>query len=205
MKLKHAETAVLLALAITMLVATAFSSRQTELSNKLVRLHVVANSDTDADQSLKLAVRDAVLDTLAEPMRAATTRDEGLRIINDHMGDILAAAQRVIADAGYGYTVSATLTSEDFPTRLYEHFTLPAGAYESLRVTIGDGAGRNWWCVVYPPLCREIAVAEEVEEAFSELDEDEIRLITEDIDSGDTKVKFRIFEIIGKIKRFFGK
>ncbi|MDR3310956.1 MAG: stage II sporulation protein R [Oscillospiraceae bacterium] len=197
------ETATLIALSATMLITSAFSEKQAALAEKIIRLHVVAASDSDADQSLKLRVRDAVLAVLAEPLSQAVTRGEALAAAERLLPEIEAAAREEIARSGFGYSVAATLESERFPTRVYDDFTLPAGVYESLRITIGSGAGTNWWCVVFPALCREAATEEQTEAAFSALSGGEIKLITDG--SGGVKIKFRLFEGISKLKKLLGK
>lgn len=150
---------------------------QRQLSQQVVRLHVLANSDSEADQALKLAVRDAVL-RQAEPLLAgAANRVSAEEAISAHLADISAAGQAVVDEAGYDYTVRSELTSCYFPTREYTDFSLPAGEYRALRVEMGAAAGHNWWCVVYPPLC-SVGV-EETEPASLGLGEDQIGLITQ--------------------------
>ena len=128
------------------------------LRRSTVRLHVLAHSDSEADQALKLRVRDAVNDAAAEVLAEAATHGEALVLLEAALPSLTAAAQQVVCDEGYTYPVRTELTAMYFTTRTYESGTFPAGVYDALRVTIGDGAGRNWWCVVYPPLCVSAAV-----------------------------------------------
>ena len=124
--------------------AAALQMDQQALADKLVRLHVVANSDTEEDQALKLKVRDAVL-TVVDGLN----RDE----LQSNLPMIRNAARDCLRGQGSNYSVEVTLQKERFPTRAYESFSLPAGVYTALRVTIGEGGGRNWWCVAFPSIC----------------------------------------------------
>ena len=123
--------------------------RQT-LKNQVVRLHVVAASDSEEDQAIKLQVRDAVLESLDHSIDNA---EEAKAYLAENLDRIEDTANRVLAEAGCGDTASVTLQKENFDTRVYDTFTLPAGIYDALRITIGAGEGHNWWCVAFPSLC----------------------------------------------------
>ncbi len=131
---------------------TVLSDRQ-YLDENLIRLHVVANSDSDADQALKLQVRDAIVESLQAAMAQMPDADTARAYIQENLAQLQALANRTLQDAGSGDTAVVTLEKEAFSTRQYDTFTLPAGVYEALRVTIGEGEGENWWCVVFPTLC----------------------------------------------------
>lgn len=150
--------------------AAALQREQQALADKLIRLHVVANSDSERDQWEKLQVRDAVL-AVAEGMKPEE--------LENSLPQLQKAAQARLEALGSASGVSVTLCQEHFPTRLYDTFTLPAGVYRSLRVTIGRGEGHNWWCVVFPSICLR-ATAEELEAAAvsAGFSEQEIALIT---------------------------
>lgn len=149
-KVLAALTLLLAALALTGLW---LDGQQSQLAHKMVRLHVLANSDERDDQALKLQVRDAVL-ARAEPLLAQTAQvEEAAEVLAGNLEELTQAAQETIAREGYQYPVSVELEETWFPTRQYESFALPAGNYQALRVVIGEGGGRNWWCVVFPPLC----------------------------------------------------
>lgn len=120
------------------------------LTENVVRLHVVANSDSEEDQALKLQARDAIQAYLAPILRGASSSEEARNRMTAHLEDIEAAARSVLPE---DTTVTVTLQKEVFDTRHYDTFSLPAGVYDSLRVTIGEGAGHNWWCVVFPDFC----------------------------------------------------
>ena len=161
-QLKWFEIALMLAAAAFLVTGALAHGTQQQLADKVVRLHVLANSDSEEDQALKLRVRDAVLErteTLLELERIAAEE---------------------IAAAGYDYPVTAELTDTEFPTREYDGFTLPAGKYLALRVVIGEGAGRNWWCVVFPPLCAAASADVPAAALAAGLDMEEVRLITEE-------------------------
>ena len=123
------------------------------LSDGLIRLHVVAASDSEKDQAVKLQVRDAVIAYVEEAMTHVMTLREAKDWLQDHLPGIQQTANEVLREWGLAYEARVTLEKEAFPVRHYEDFSLPAGVYNSLRVSLGDGEGKNWWCVVYPPLC----------------------------------------------------
>ncbi len=178
--------------------AAAAERASRELSGKLVRLHVVANSDTAADQEQKLRVRDAVLRALEEELEGVTSPGEARVRIRCALSKIEEAARAVVESEGCDYAVSATLLRENFPTTEYDTFSLPAGAYTSLRVTIGEGAGHNWWCVVFPPMCGSASMEEA---AAAGLTSDDISLMTGR--TGGYVVRFRVLELWGRIKALF--
>lgn len=128
------------------------ADRQT-LSEDIIRLHVVANSDSEEDQAVKLKVRDAITGRLDAIMEKLPSKKEARAYILEHVEELQALANKVLKEVGSLDTARVTLTEECFDTREYETFSLPAGVYESLRVTIGSGEGKNWWCVVFPTLC----------------------------------------------------
>ena len=124
-----------------------------KLNEELIRLHVVANSDSEEDQAIKLQVRDAVVANLRESMANMADVEQAKIYIRDNLPKIQSIANQVLAACGVEADAVVSVTKEAFDTRYYDTFKLPAGVYESLRITIGDGAGKNWWCVVFPSLC----------------------------------------------------
>lgn len=194
-KLKPWELAMLLALCFTLLCGTWAQGRQQVLAGKLVRLHVIADSDEDAAQAVKLQVRDAVLAYLEPQLADVTDIDAAQDIIAANLNGIAQAARAVTTD-----TVTVTLGPERYPTREYETFSLPAGEYTSLRVTLGAGEGHNWWCVIFPPLCVESALSDR---AIETLSDDDVKLITEDGDS--YVLRFRVLELWGKLTELLEK
>lgn len=127
------------------------------LYDRFVRLHVLAASDSEDDQALKLRVRDAVIGTLSGRFDGITDTDIAEKICLDAIPELEDAAREVILSAGYTYDCRVTLTRETYPDRTYGSCTLPAGEYRSLRVLIGPADGHNWWCVLFPPLCTGLA------------------------------------------------
>lgn len=138
---------------------------QGQIAGKVLRFHVLANSDTVEDQNLKLAVRDAVGSQMAELLSDVQDRAACEQVVEAHLPEITETAQAVVREAGYGYEVHAAIEETDFPSKTYGKFTFPAGKYEALRVVIGEGAGHNWWCVMYPNMCFEGSMYEVVDES----------------------------------------
>lgn len=167
-----------------------------ELYSDVMRIHILANSDSAADQSLKLAVRDKVLEACSRYYDGCSGKDEALDITRSHIGEIEAAAEREIRRRGFDYPVSARIVTDDFDTRYYGSFTMPAGRYDALRLTIGDGAGKNWWCVMYPSLCVGAASADDMKE---ELDRGEYRVVTSD----KFDFRFRLVEYFEDVRGWF--
>lgn len=190
-RLRPWETALLLALCVFFLSGVWAADTQTGLAGNLVRLHVIANSDSDADQAAKLQMRDKVLQLLSPQLAGCRTREEAVDIILQQK-----PALEALGD------VTVTLGTEYYPTREYDSFSLPAGEYLSLRVVMGAGQGHNWWCVVFPPLCTE-ALAEPVQDAFALLPDDADRLVTQD--GTDYILRFRLVEWWNALAERFGQ
>jgi stage II sporulation protein R len=168
-----------------------------EIYDSVIRLHVLANSDSDADQSLKLLVRDAVLASTKEILKDTTTRDEAQVLLLENLDEIEQAARACLRKNGSAYAVKVSLGEEEYPTRVYENLAFPSGEYLSLRVFIGDAEGQNWWCVLFPPLCLSAATTKkEAEEMFlaAGLSEQQYRIIT-DSDNTKYKLRFKILEV----------
>ena len=138
-----------------------FAAACGQLPRDVVRLHVVANSNGAEDQAVKLLVRDAVLEEAARWYQGAGSMEEASSQLCTHLQSIAGAARQVLGEQGMGYSATAQMTEMYFPTRDYGDFRLPAGRYRPLRVTLGEGAGKNWWCVVFPSLCLPAATQEE--------------------------------------------
>lgn len=193
--LKNWELSMLLALCVTLLFGLWASARSRALSEGLIRLHVLAVSDDENEQRIKLAVRDSVLAYLEPQLDAAPDVTAARGIISAGLDGIRSAAEA----AAEGRPVTVTLSREYYPTRDYGSFALPAGSYESLRVVLGEGEGHNWWCVVFPPLCLSAADAGDALEA---LGGDSARLLTGE---GEGVVfKFRLLELWGELMELLG-
>ena len=200
---KKWELALLLGLCAAMLWGAWSMQRQDALAQKMIRLHVIANSDSEADQALKLEVRDKVLDfTTTVLQRSADMEDAQVRL-REELTRIETIAQREIAAQGYDYPVTAQLASAEFPLKEYDGFSLPAGEYMALRLVIGEGAGQNWWCVVYPPLCTAAATDMPETAIRAGLSGDDVSLITEE-DAGYV-LKFRSLELWEQLRQWLGK
>jgi len=169
---------------------------EAQIYEQVVRLHVLANSDSEEDQALKLCVRDAVLEHSAELLGECTNRTEAEQVIQENMDELCATAQNCVWNAGYDYDVRVRLTREEYPTKDYEAFCFPSGEYLSLQVLIGEGAGQNWWCVLFPPLCLSAATEQRpAEDAFiaAGFTGEQYRIITES-DSPTYRVRFKLLE-----------
>lgn len=173
-------------------------SEAEDIYDGLIRLHVIANSDSEEDQQLKLTVRDRILERVEGLLEEASDTESALSLLREDIGNIEREAREVITGQGFDYGVNAVLTVEYYPTREYDELTLPAGEYKSLKVIIGGGEGQNWWCVLYPPLCRKSASVNE-ELAQTGFTPSQIRLIT-DKDDGKYTMRFRVVEFFSDIK-----
>lgn len=173
-----------------------------EIYETVVRLHVLANSDSEEDQALKLKVRDRILELVSPQVEGCRSQSEAIAAIGGIMHDVEDAARQVIAEEGYDYDVSVIIGEEYYPTRVYETCAFPEGEYVSLRVCIGDAEGQNWWCCLFPPLCLSAASEgeEDNEDAFISvgLTDDQYKIITES-DSPKYRVRFKILETIQKL------
>lgn len=190
-RIKTWELALLLALNITLCTGLWAQRTQRELSDGLVRLHVIADGDEAAQQEMKLRVRDRVLEILTPRLEEAEDAQLAAEIITDSLPELETAASELTG----GLPVRVTLGTESYPTREYDTFSLPAGHYTSLRVEIGSARGQNWWCVVFPPLCMDSALTEAVRTGA--LTDSEIALITGE--SEGYAVRFRLLELWGEL------
>ena len=172
------------------------------IKDKVLRLHVIANSDSEEDQALKLAVRDGVLSRAEALYPPDATLDQARAALADHLDELAAACQAEEDAHGGTDRVTAQLTRCWFPTKTYDGFALPAGEYEALRVVIGDGRGQNWWCVAYPPLCLG-AASETIEDAAQagQFTSGQAKLVTGD--SGPYVLKFKGMELLGRLEGLF--
>ena len=187
--LKIWEISLLIALSVTLCLGTWAQGRQSAISSKLVRLHVIAASDEEAEQALKLRVRDAVLEYLSPRLMGASDSGQARAILRQELAGIRLAAE----SAAEGRPVTVALSRESYPTKSYEGFTLPAGKYESLRITLGEGKGHNWWCIVFPPVCLS---ASQVDTLEQQLGEEDFRLVSE---GEGYELRFRVLELWGEL------
>ncbi len=170
-----------------------------EIYDTVVRLHVLANSDSEEDQALKLRVRDAVLEVTAPLLADCRSQDEARELLESHADEIRDAASRVIFAEGRNDAVTLRLGTEEYPQRDYDSFCFPAGSYLSLRVCIGEAEGQNWWCCLFPPLCLGTSTvsSEDAEDAFISvgLTPSQYKIITES-EQPVYKVRFKLLELL---------
>ncbi len=175
---------------------TGFSGACEDIEDRVFRLHIIANSDSEEDQSLKLKVRDEITTYTEKLFADCKTKEESMDAASRNIDSIRAKAQEAVKKYGYNYTVDAYVTNMSFDTRVYDDFTLPAGKYDALRIVIGKGEGHNWWCVLYPAVC----VPSAQKNIGSVLSDGETEIVTE---SDKYTVKFKIVEIFEGIADFF--
>ena len=170
----------------------------TNLSDAVFRLHVIANSDTDEDQALKLKVRDSLLEYMNKICSNCSTKDEAISIATEHKDEFQKIAEQTIADNGYNYSVKINIDNFYFPTKNYGDISLPAGMYDALRVEIGKAKGQNWWCVMFPSLCfvdiSSGVVDDEAKENLEKNLEEESYTIISETNKSDVKFKFKLSE-----------
>ncbi len=167
-----------------------------QLKEDVLRLHILANSDSPFDQELKMQVRDSVIERISPLYDGVITKAEAISITQKNINVITKVAADVIAQHNSSYSVTAQIKKEYFDTRYYDEFTMPAGMYDTLLITIGEGKGKNWWCVMYPTLCVGASSDFTMKDSFSD---DAYSLITED----EYVFKFKFIEYFEKISAFF--
>lgn len=198
-------TRVMLSLSVGILISAVLSSvipssGEEKLYQNVIRLHVIAESDSDEDQALKLSVRDAVLDLVSDRMESASDYDDAYSLLSGMIPEIEKAAEDRAAEEGSPVSVQVVFDREEYPVRYYEDYALPAGEYMSMRVVLGEGEGANWWCVLFPPLCRDAATsADEDEEKFyaAGFTPEEYKIIKKE-SPAKYKVRFRILEVLSE-------
>ncbi len=178
-----------------------------DVKDSLIRFHVIANSDSDEDQQLKLKVKNKVIEYLYPYLSESKSLDDSRQIIKDNMDEVKTLTQEVIKEEGYNYDVNLQLSRENFPDKSYGNIVLPQGNYEAFRIIIGKGKGRNWWCVMFPPLCfvdesKAEVEYDKVEENIKKEQENKIKDVDSEEDSSDNnnndkiQVKFKVVEVI---------
>lgn len=206
MKLLKIEKAVLFGLLITVMAVTmsgfsAFSTQCDDIRGRVLRLHILANSDSTADQQLKLNVRDKILAQSSELFIAAKTKEQAEDNVRTKLPEITKIAQDEVEKEGYSYTVKAALVHMYFTTRTYGNITLPAGDYDAVRITIGEAKGHNWWCVLYPSLCLPAAETTQNKELNDVLTPNEV-CIVKSPGKQDVVIKFKTVELCEQFKVF---
>lgn len=170
-----------------------------ELYDRILRLHVIADSDSDADQAVKLKVRDAVLELLGDEMETSPDLEQARTAAERLMPEAERVARQVLRDSGFSYGATVTLGYEYYPTRDYGSFSLPAGRYLSYRIVLGSGEGHNWWCVLFPALCTAPAERQEDEFVVAGFTPGQIGVLSGK-KSPKYAVRFRILELLGELE-----
>lgn len=176
-------------------------SIQKSISSKVLRLHILANSNSSFDQELKLKVRDNVINYITPLLKDSSSLSQSKEIISKNMEAINTIAQETVSKYS-NYKTYISLASSNFPTKHYENFSFPAGNYEALKVIIGEGKGNNWWCVMFPPLCFTNSSSGEFdknsEKQLKESLSDKEYELVNNYEKTDVKVKFKILEWLNK-------
>ncbi|MBD7915170.1 stage II sporulation protein R [Clostridium sp. Sa3CUN1] len=169
-----------------------------DIVNEIIRFHVIANSNSEEDQNLKLKVRDKVIEFVSYNLKDCTSIDESREFIIDNKSKIEEIAKEVVKENGYSYDVTSALSRENFPDKVYGDVIFPQGEYEAYRILIGEAKGENWWCVMFPPLCFVDGTKEVVDsnKIINSLESNK----DEDSNKNKVKFKFKIFEILFKNK-----
>lgn len=186
------------ALALTIIFSMIpFSAQCRNISGEVFRLHILANSDSEEDQSLKLKVRNRVLEYTEDMYKNCESLAQAEELTLKNLNNITELAQQTVLDNGYSYLVKAEIKKMYFDTRRYERVTMPSGMYDALRITIGSGRGHNWWCVMYPSLC--VGASTDYSQLKNNTSDGEYRILTD----GGYEYKFKIVEYFEKIRAFF--
>lgn len=198
-KLKRIAT--ILTVAVILLLCVGMVKDKLQLRDNMIRLHVIADSDSEEDQHIKLKVRDAVLMVLQGAMEECSDIYMAKDYIVMNIPQLEAAANQVLEDGGFAQRARVSLVTEEYPCREYDTFSLPSGVYQSLKVEIGSAEGKNWWCVVFPTLCKPTTV-----DAFHE--ESESNGISKSLSNtlcadGKYEIRFFLLDCIGKLENFF--
>lgn len=189
-------------LTLTLLFTLALSYAKTtgsDISNAVVRLHIVANSNSERDQKLKLNVRDRIIKDTSHIFEETLSPTQALSLASENISLIKNLAEDEIKRLGYDYPVTVSVGKEAFPTKTYGNLTLPSGRYNAVKVKIGKAEGENWWCVMYPPLCFTDGIISVSENSISQLknslSESEFMLLTKSSTSLPVEIKFKIVEL----------
>lgn len=194
---------ILTTLILTLCLNTYSKDIQGDIAREVIRFHVLANSNSQADQELKIKVKNEIIKMLSSELEQSKSKEETKLILNHNLPKIEKKAREIILKNGYSYPVKAEIDYSYFPTKTYGDISLPAGEYEALRILIGNAEGKNWWCVMYPPLCFVDATAKLVPEKDKAelkgvLTENEYSLVSES-NKPSIKVKFKVVEIFNSL------
>lgn len=206
--MKKVELAVICGLIITIIAGSisgfsAFAKQCDDIRGSVLRLHILANSDSKADQQLKLNVRDAILKESGELFKTSSSKAEAIENVKAKLDEIKKVAEKETRREGYAYSVNAELVNMYFNTRTYGNVTLPAGNYDAVRISIGKAKGHNWWCVLFPPLCLPAAEQEVNPVNIDDvLNQNEANIVKGN-KKPDIEIKFKTVEVFEEAKDFF--
>lgn len=206
MKYKKKVKAVFIMLVLVICIAYAFESyfEMIKMQDKVIRLHILANSDTLNDQNLKLKVRNNIINSFSIKFKNIASKDESEKVVRENINKIREIAQKTVYDEGYYYDVKVYYEKYELPEKEYETYTLPKGSYDTVRVEIGEANGKNWWCVMFPPLCftsigqnNNDNNNDELDEKLREvLTEEEIKMIKTHRGYSKITLKSKLYELI---------
>ncbi len=195
-KIRMIEISVALGLVTTVLFSViSFGLSCNSIRDEVVRLHILANSDSDIDQNVKLIVRDKLIQSGNKLFSGNMNVETAYSILSENKEIIEAYINNILCEEGFSYRSEAHLIKEYYPTRTYETFTLPAGEYLSLKIILGKGEGHNWWCVMFPPLC--LPAASENRDINAVFDDDCVRIVKS---SDKYEIRFKIIEIFERLR-----
>lgn len=189
---------ILLFLYTTICAFTYAQNVSNNISNSVFRLHVIANSNSDEDQNLKYKVRDRLIQYMNSMLSSTSTKQDAINIANSHLEEFKQVALKVVQEEGFEYDVKVSVGNFEFPTKEYGDITLPAGYYDALKVEIGQAEGKNWWCVMFPPLCfvdvtSGVVPEKSKSELKNNLSDEEFALVSNNKNNG-ILFKFKILE-----------
>ncbi len=197
---KRIELSVAFGLICALLLSVShFNAACDDLRQNVLRLHIIANSDSTADQELKLKIRDEILKETGDLFLNCNDLENAEKTVKENLNSFSDIANKVIKENGFNYTATAAFGKSDFSTRYYDDFTLPAGEYNSLIITLGEGSGKNWWCVVYPTVCISAATKGDLK--------DSVKSESAQIAKGGKRyvMRFKTVEIYEKIKNYINR
>ena len=199
---KYITLLILLFLFISVSAVSYVNAVSTHLADSVFRLHIIANSDSYEDQNLKYKVRDAEIEYLSSISKNVTSKEEVIALVKDNLNNFQKIAENVVKEYGYNYSVTVSVNDFYFPTKNYGDISLPAGMYDALRIELGNAAGQNWWCVMFPPLCfvdvsSGIVPDDSKEVLESNLSEEEFAIISQE--NEEVKFKFKLLELFNTI------
>lgn len=196
MKRNYLSIALICALiSCLMLSMVGFRNSCQEMYDNIIRIRIIANSDSKEDQQLKINIRDGVLDWSKELFGDTNSFEDAIKITSDNLDALGSVAQNIVNEQGYNYAVSVDFRDEFFDTRVYDGFTLPAGTYKTAVFTVGEGQGENWWCVIFPQVCVG-ACSGKLEDSLSKSSSDYA------YNAENYVIKFKTVEIFEKVKKY---